>query len=78
MRDVGVDDFFTQPGILGTVQADVVECFEALAEILLQCGLVADVGAISVFELFELLDQVFVRFGFLWSFNCPVNTICWT
>ena len=64
LEDVGVDDLITQTSKLSIGEADMVERLELVAEVLLQCGLVADIRAVGVFELFELADQTLLDIAF--------------
>ncbi len=66
--NVGGDDFIQQPGELGIGEADPVEGLELLAEVLLQSGAVADVGAEFVLQVLQLayeavLDLLFFDDG---------------
>lgn len=56
-EDIRSDDFIEQAGELAIGQVDAVERFEFLPEVLFQCGAVADVRAVFVFEAAELLDE---------------------
>ena len=54
VKDIGVDDLVAQAGEFGIGEADSVERLELVAEVLLQSGAVADVGAEAVFKVGEL------------------------
>ena len=54
---VGGDDLVQQAGEFAIGQVNAVQGLELLAEVALQCGAVADVGAVFVFEALELADE---------------------
>ncbi len=56
-ENIQADDLIEQAGKLVIGESDAVERLELLAEILLQCLTVVDVGAVAVFEFFQLFDQ---------------------
>ena len=56
-EDIGRDDLVEQAGELAIGEVDAVEGLELLAEVLLQRGAVADVGAVFVLEALELADE---------------------
>ncbi len=55
--DIRGDDFIQQPGELGFGQLDPVEGLELLAEVLLQCGAIADVVAVFVLQVLKLANE---------------------
>src|SRR5690606_5731608 len=57
-EDVGRDQLVEEAGELGIAKGDAVEDLELLPEVALQCGPVADVGAIGVLQFDELLDEL--------------------
>ena len=61
-EDVGGDDLVEQALELAVGEVDAVERLELLAEVLLQRGAVADVGAVGVFEIAQVFRSVLVRF----------------
>lgn len=67
LKDIGADDLIAQAGELGIGERNAIEGFELLAEVLLERGLVADVGAIGVFQRQELVDQFLLDLGFFQS-----------
>ena len=64
LEDIRADDLVPQPGKLGIRELDLVERFKLLAKVLHQRGLVADVGAITVFKVVKLFDQMALKFAF--------------
>jgi len=73
LEGIGIDDFIAQAGEFRIGEADMVERLELAAEVLFQRGLVADVGAAGVFELFELVDEAL--FDVVFFQGHPVNSI---
>jgi hypothetical protein len=55
--DIRGDDFIQKPGELGFGQFDAVESFELLAEVLFQCGAIADVVAKLVLQVLKLANE---------------------
>ena len=58
LKGVGVNDRIAQAGKFAVGEPDTVKRLEAVAEVLLKGRLIADVGAIAVFKLGELGDEV--------------------
>ena len=58
------DDLIQQPGKLGIRQMNPVERLKFFAEVLLQRGTVADVGAIAVLEILQFVDQALLNLLF--------------
>jgi len=63
-EDVGADDFGQQALEFIISERDPVERLEFLAEVGLQRGAVADVGAIGVFEIDQLGEQILLDLVF--------------
>src|SRR5690606_32759298 len=57
-EDVSRDQLVEEAGELGICEGDAVEGFELLPEVALQCGTIADVGAIGVLQLDESLNEL--------------------
>lgn len=73
-EDIGGNDFIEQAGKLGFGEADPVQGFEFLAEVLLQRGAVSDVRAVFVFKPRQfveeaLLDLLFNHCGLFSTFG---------
>ena len=56
-EDVGGYEVVEQAGELGVGEADAAQCLELLAEVGIEGAAVADVGAVSVFEVAQLRDE---------------------
>jgi hypothetical protein len=57
-EDVGRGDLFQQALKFGASQMDAIERLELFAEIRLHRGAITDIGAVCVFKIFQLADQV--------------------
>ena len=66
-EDILRDDFVEQPGELGVCQADVVQCFEFFAKVLLERSPVADLFAVFVFQPAKFFDQPIFKLAFRFS-----------
>ena len=62
--DVGGDDFFEEALEFAIGQADAIETFKFLSEILLQAGAVTDVSTIFVLQITKCVDEVFFELPF--------------
>lgn len=61
---VGRDEFVQEPLELVVGELDVVQRLELLAEVLLQRGPIADVGAMEVLEVAEFREQLIFELAF--------------
>ena len=71
------NDLLHQPGEFVVREMNPVECLEFLAEVLFQCGAVADIGAIDIFEIVQLCNQILFDLLF-YHWQCSVNVERWS
>jgi hypothetical protein len=76
LEDIGADDVVAQAGELGVGELDLVQRLELGAEVLLQRGLVADVGAVAVFLVVDQLgDELLLDLAFLQGHPMPSASV---
>lgn len=63
-ENVRSDDLIEQPGKLGVGEMNLVEIFELFAEVFFERVPVANVGAVAVFEILEIIDQALLGLVF--------------